>query len=213
MYIESFKVFAEKKQWQPLFGETIDLLSSCVFIYPADITFYVCTFRGSLQPHAIHMRNIDVDLNVGKIQKVKFLWNNHVINLFRPKLGASQITVQSGENGTKCVSLIPPTSHCLYLPINLSTLPSNHPVTHLPTYNVTIYPTIHPSLSVHPPNHSPIHVPISHLSNLLAIQPLSTQLFISTPHLSNWFTLKNQISFSLSQIELGRSKASVSYKA
>uniref|UniRef100_A0A8I3Q8D7 Triacylglycerol lipase n=1 Tax=Canis lupus familiaris TaxID=9615 RepID=A0A8I3Q8D7_CANLF len=58
-------------------------------------------FKGSLQPHAIHMRNIDVDLNVGKIQKVKFLWNNHVINLFRPKLGASQITVQSGENGTK----------------------------------------------------------------------------------------------------------------
>ncbi|KAM8911948.1 pancreatic lipase-related protein 2-like [Lycaon pictus] len=58
-------------------------------------------FKGSLQPHAIHMRDIDVDLNVGKIQKVKFLWNNHVINLFRPKLGASQITVQSGENGTK----------------------------------------------------------------------------------------------------------------
>uniref|UniRef100_A0A673TKC3 Triacylglycerol lipase n=1 Tax=Suricata suricatta TaxID=37032 RepID=A0A673TKC3_SURSU len=58
-------------------------------------------FKGSLQPHASHMRDIDVDLKVGKIQKVKFLWNNHVINLFRPKLGASQITVQSGENGTE----------------------------------------------------------------------------------------------------------------
>ncbi|XP_019315101.2 pancreatic lipase-related protein 2-like [Panthera pardus] len=58
-------------------------------------------FKGSLQPHASHMRDIDVDINVGKIQKVKFLWNNHVINLFRPKLGASQITVQSGENGTE----------------------------------------------------------------------------------------------------------------
>ncbi|XP_030895753.1 pancreatic lipase-related protein 2, partial [Leptonychotes weddellii] len=59
------------------------------------------TRKGSLKPHASHMRDIDVDLNVGKIQKVKFLWNNHVINLFRPKLGASQITVQSGENGTE----------------------------------------------------------------------------------------------------------------
>ncbi|KAM7074036.1 pancreatic lipase-related protein 2-like isoform 1-T2 [Molossus nigricans] len=57
-------------------------------------------FKGSLKPEASHMRDIDVDLNVGKIQKVKFLWNNHVINLFRPKLGASRITVQSGEDGT-----------------------------------------------------------------------------------------------------------------
>uniref|UniRef100_A0A8I3WJX0 Triacylglycerol lipase n=1 Tax=Callithrix jacchus TaxID=9483 RepID=A0A8I3WJX0_CALJA len=57
-------------------------------------------FKGSLKPDASHMRDIDVDLNVGKIQKVKFLWNNNVINLFRPKLGASQITVQSGEDGT-----------------------------------------------------------------------------------------------------------------
>ncbi|XP_074239294.1 pancreatic lipase-related protein 2 isoform X2 [Saimiri boliviensis] len=58
-------------------------------------------FKGSLKPDASHMRDIDVDLNVGKIQKVKFLWNNNVINLFRPKLGASQITVQSGEDGTE----------------------------------------------------------------------------------------------------------------
>lgn len=58
-------------------------------------------FKGSLKPDARHMLDIDVDLNVGKIQKVKFLWNNHVINLLRPKLGASQITVQSGENGTE----------------------------------------------------------------------------------------------------------------
>ncbi|KAM5243672.1 pancreatic lipase-related protein 2-like [Hipposideros larvatus] len=58
-------------------------------------------FKGSLKPNAFHMLDIDVDLNVGTIQKVKFLWNNHVINLFRPKLGASQITVQSGQDGTK----------------------------------------------------------------------------------------------------------------
>lgn len=58
-------------------------------------------FKGSLKPNAFHTLDIDVDLNVGAIQKVKFLWNNHVINLFRPKLGASQITVQSGQDGTK----------------------------------------------------------------------------------------------------------------
>ncbi|KAL4844483.1 hypothetical protein H8958_013290, partial [Nasalis larvatus] len=56
--------------------------------------------KGSLKPDASHMRDIDVALNVGKMQKVKFLWSNHVINLFRPKLGASQITVQNGEDGT-----------------------------------------------------------------------------------------------------------------
>ncbi|EHH65048.1 hypothetical protein EGM_18390, partial [Macaca fascicularis] len=58
-------------------------------------------FKGSLKPDASHMHAIDVDLNVGKIQKVKFLWNNRVISLFKPKLGASHITVQSGEDGTE----------------------------------------------------------------------------------------------------------------
>ncbi|KAM5321673.1 pancreatic lipase-related protein 2-like [Glossophaga mutica] len=58
-------------------------------------------FKGSLKPDANHTRDIDVNLNVGKIQTVKFLWNNHVINLFQPKLGASQITVQCGEDGTE----------------------------------------------------------------------------------------------------------------
>ncbi|XP_053524502.1 pancreatic lipase-related protein 2-like [Artibeus jamaicensis] len=58
-------------------------------------------FKGSLKPDASHARDIDVNLNVGKIQKVKFLWNNHVINIFQPKLGASQVTVQCGEDGTE----------------------------------------------------------------------------------------------------------------
>nr|XP_004659363.1 pancreatic lipase-related protein 2 [Jaculus jaculus] len=56
-------------------------------------------FKGTLKPEARHVRGIDVDLNVGEIQKVKFLWNNRAVNLFHPKLGASQITVQSGGNG------------------------------------------------------------------------------------------------------------------
>ncbi|XP_052569236.1 pancreatic lipase-related protein 2 [Peromyscus californicus insignis] len=56
-------------------------------------------FKGSLKPEAMHVQDIDVDVDVGEIQKVKFLWNNKVINLFRPKMGASQITVQSGKDG------------------------------------------------------------------------------------------------------------------
>ncbi|XP_008825559.1 pancreatic lipase-related protein 2 [Nannospalax galili] len=58
-------------------------------------------FSGSLKPDASHVHGIDVDLNVGEIQKVKFLWNNSQINLFQPELGASQITVKRGEDGTE----------------------------------------------------------------------------------------------------------------
>ncbi|XP_028368839.1 pancreatic lipase-related protein 2 [Phyllostomus discolor] len=58
-------------------------------------------FKGSLKPDANHTRDVDVNLNVGEMQKVEFLWNNNMINLFRPTLGASQITVQCGEDGTE----------------------------------------------------------------------------------------------------------------
>ncbi|XP_059517525.1 pancreatic lipase-related protein 2-like isoform X1 [Myotis daubentonii] len=58
-------------------------------------------FKGSLKPDAKHVRDIDVDINLGKIQKIKFLSDNHWLNIFRDKLGASKITVQSGEYGTK----------------------------------------------------------------------------------------------------------------
>ncbi|KAL6087378.1 hypothetical protein STEG23_027594 [Scotinomys teguina] len=54
-------------------------------------------FKGSLKPEATHVQDIDVDVSVGELQKVKFLWNNKAINLLRPKMGASQITVQSGN--------------------------------------------------------------------------------------------------------------------
>ncbi|XP_005387910.1 PREDICTED: pancreatic lipase-related protein 2 [Chinchilla lanigera] len=58
-------------------------------------------FEGSLKPDATLTRAIDVDLDVGEIQKVKFFWNNNVINLLRPKLGASHVTVQRGEDGAE----------------------------------------------------------------------------------------------------------------
>ncbi|XP_044518525.1 pancreatic lipase-related protein 2-like [Gracilinanus agilis] len=58
-------------------------------------------FKGTLRPGANHKKEIDVDINVGKVEQVKFLWYNNVINLFRPKLGASKVTVQTGEDGTE----------------------------------------------------------------------------------------------------------------
>uniref|UniRef100_A0A4X2M4Q8 Triacylglycerol lipase n=1 Tax=Vombatus ursinus TaxID=29139 RepID=A0A4X2M4Q8_VOMUR len=58
-------------------------------------------FKGSLRPGASHKKEIDVDINVGKVEQVKFLWNNNVMNLFQPTLGASKVTVESGEDGTQ----------------------------------------------------------------------------------------------------------------
>ncbi|XP_023609104.1 pancreatic lipase-related protein 2-like [Myotis lucifugus] len=58
-------------------------------------------FKGSLKPDEKHVHDIDVDINVGKIQNVTFLWKKRWLNIFRYKLGASNITVQSGENGTE----------------------------------------------------------------------------------------------------------------
>lgn len=86
----------------------------------------VCVIRGSLKPEATHVQDIDVDVDVGEIQKVKFLWNNKVINLFRPKMGASQITVQSGKDGKEYVSDIP--SVWLYLCTCLSLHPPILPI-------------------------------------------------------------------------------------
>ncbi|XP_066476522.1 inactive pancreatic lipase-related protein 1-like isoform X1 [Tiliqua scincoides] len=57
-------------------------------------------FRGKLHPDETYTELIDVELNVGTVTKVKFLWNNNIINPTLPKLGAARITVQDGEDGT-----------------------------------------------------------------------------------------------------------------
>lgn len=161
------------------------LLSSHVFIYPTDITFYVYVFRGSLQPNARYTHDIDVDLNVGKVQKVKFLWYNHIIDLFHPELGASQVMVQSGEDKTECVSFILSFIFCIQLLIYLHI----HPIIHLPIY-VPTHPSIHSALSVYPLTHpqpanqTPVTSsfwPSSHPSIHLPIY--SSQLFICPSNL------------------------------
>nr|XP_020843814.1 pancreatic triacylglycerol lipase-like isoform X2 [Phascolarctos cinereus] len=57
-------------------------------------------YTGSLKPGATHTNEIDSDFNVGPLEKVKFLWDNNVINLTQPKLGASTITVETSDGET-----------------------------------------------------------------------------------------------------------------
>ncbi|XP_030342833.1 pancreatic triacylglycerol lipase-like isoform X1 [Strigops habroptila] len=55
--------------------------------------------EGSLKPDNTYTAYIDAEINVGTVTKVKFLWNNNVINLTLPKLGAETVVVQSGQDG------------------------------------------------------------------------------------------------------------------
>ncbi|XP_042674679.1 pancreatic triacylglycerol lipase-like [Centrocercus urophasianus] len=55
--------------------------------------------KGTLRPDNTYTAFVDAESNVGEITKVKFLWNNNVINPTRPKLGASSVKVQVGETG------------------------------------------------------------------------------------------------------------------
>ncbi|XP_062958753.1 pancreatic triacylglycerol lipase-like [Cynocephalus volans] len=54
-------------------------------------------FKGSLSPDSTHSKEVDVDVEVGDLQKVKFLWYNNLINLTQPKVGASRITVERND--------------------------------------------------------------------------------------------------------------------
>uniref|UniRef100_A0A8B9FIU8 Triacylglycerol lipase n=1 Tax=Amazona collaria TaxID=241587 RepID=A0A8B9FIU8_9PSIT len=51
-------------------------------------------FKGTLKPDNTHTGYIDAEVNLGTVTKVKFLWNNNVINPTLPEIGASTIVVQ-----------------------------------------------------------------------------------------------------------------------
>ncbi|KAF7463933.1 hypothetical protein GHT09_008193 [Marmota monax] len=57
-------------------------------------------FRGIIMPGSTHSKEFDAELDVGTTEKVKFLWNNHVVNPTFPRVGAAKITVQKGEEKT-----------------------------------------------------------------------------------------------------------------
>lgn len=67
--------------------------------------FYFSVSRGIITPGSTHSNEFDADIDVGTIEKVKFLWNNNVVNPTLPKVGAAKITVQKGEDKTEYVSL------------------------------------------------------------------------------------------------------------
>ncbi|XP_027707400.1 pancreatic triacylglycerol lipase-like [Vombatus ursinus] len=54
-------------------------------------------YKGKLQPGSTHTNEIDSNFNVGTLQKVKFLWDNNMINPTLPKVGASTITVETSD--------------------------------------------------------------------------------------------------------------------
>ncbi|XP_015997971.2 pancreatic triacylglycerol lipase [Rousettus aegyptiacus] len=54
-------------------------------------------FKGSLKPDNIYSSEFDSDVDVGDLQKVKFIWYNSMISLTRPKVGASQIIVERND--------------------------------------------------------------------------------------------------------------------
>ncbi|CAK7301304.1 Pancreatic triacylglycerol lipase [Vulpes lagopus] len=54
-------------------------------------------FKGTLQPESTHSNEFDSDVEVGDVQKVKFVWYNNVINPTLPRVGASKITVERND--------------------------------------------------------------------------------------------------------------------
>lgn len=68
--------------------------------------------RGIIKPGSTHSNEFDAEVDIGTIQKVKFLWNNHVVNPTFPKVGASKITVQKGDEKTVYVPFLVPEGVC-----------------------------------------------------------------------------------------------------
>ncbi|XP_039770299.1 pancreatic triacylglycerol lipase [Ornithorhynchus anatinus] len=54
-------------------------------------------YKGSLKPGATHSNEFDAELDVGDLQKVKFIWDNHWINPTLPRVGAATIVVQTAD--------------------------------------------------------------------------------------------------------------------
>lgn len=53
--------------------------------------------RGTLQADNTHSNEFDSDVDVGDLQKVKFIWYNNVINPTLPRVGASKIVVERND--------------------------------------------------------------------------------------------------------------------
>ncbi|XP_053306313.1 pancreatic triacylglycerol lipase-like [Spea bombifrons] len=56
-------------------------------------------YNGYINTGNSYTAYIDVETDVGPLNKVKFVWNNNVLNPLLPTLGASTATVQYGKDG------------------------------------------------------------------------------------------------------------------
>ncbi|XP_077311053.1 pancreatic triacylglycerol lipase-like [Lithobates pipiens] len=56
-------------------------------------------YKGSISSSNTYSGFIDVEMDPGALNRVKFVWNNNVVNPLFPTLGASSITVLDGRNG------------------------------------------------------------------------------------------------------------------
>eukprot|EP00079_Xenopus_tropicalis_P019911 XP_012810166.1 PREDICTED: pancreatic triacylglycerol lipase-like [Xenopus tropicalis] len=56
-------------------------------------------YKGTLKSGSSHSAFIDVESDVGTLDKVKFVWNNNLINPLLPTVGAQSVTVQYGKDG------------------------------------------------------------------------------------------------------------------
>uniref|UniRef100_A0A3B5AIZ5 Triacylglycerol lipase n=1 Tax=Stegastes partitus TaxID=144197 RepID=A0A3B5AIZ5_9TELE len=54
--------------------------------------------KDSTKEFRLHMM-IDAELYMREVTEVKFRWNNHVVNLMKPKYGASKVELQRGKDG------------------------------------------------------------------------------------------------------------------
>ncbi|XP_043911897.1 inactive pancreatic lipase-related protein 1-like [Protopterus annectens] len=55
--------------------------------------------KTSLRPGKSYANFADIELDLGEVTRVKFLWNNDIVNPLFPRLGAEKIVVQRGSDG------------------------------------------------------------------------------------------------------------------
>ncbi|XP_067833169.1 inactive pancreatic lipase-related protein 1-like [Heptranchias perlo] len=56
--------------------------------------------KAKLRPGRTYSAFIDAELDLGEVTSVKFLWDNNVVNVFHPRLGAATITLERGNDHT-----------------------------------------------------------------------------------------------------------------
>ncbi|XP_030060612.1 pancreatic triacylglycerol lipase-like [Microcaecilia unicolor] len=56
-------------------------------------------FKGFISPGKTYTAYIDAETDAGTLDRVKFLWNNNILNPLLPKLGAQDVVIQYGGDG------------------------------------------------------------------------------------------------------------------